>query len=133
MIVNVHFFVWKFQYLIFFLFTRVRGYFSKGLHKTQNRILLLKSACFHVFSVMEQPVHYNIFQRVWYQLYNFSIAIFNRCDMLLLLVRSPGRMPCPNYEAEEFQPRTVDNSYPRLWVPSPYSLSPTRRSKPAFQ
>ena len=30
-------------------------------------------------------------------------------------------------------PRTVDNSYPRLWVPSPYSLSPTRRSKPAFQ
>ena len=22
---------------------------------------------------------------------------------------------------------------PRLWVPSPYSLSPTRRSKPAFQ
>ena len=24
--------------------------------------------------------------------------------------RSPGRMPCPNYEAVEFQPRTVDNS-----------------------
>ena len=53
--------------------------------------------------------------------------------MLLLLVRSPGSMPCPNYEVVEFQPRTVDNSYPRLWVPSPYSFSPTRRSKPAFQ
>ena len=26
--------------------------------------------------------------------------------------RSPGRMPCPNYEAVEFQPRTVDNSAP---------------------
>ena len=29
--------------------------------------------------------------------------------LLLLLFRSPGRMPCPNYEAVEFQPR-VDNS-----------------------
>ena len=26
--------------------------------------------------------------------------------------RSPDRMPCPNYEAMEFQPRTVDNSAP---------------------
>ena len=26
--------------------------------------------------------------------------------------RSPGRMPCPNYEAVEFQPRIVDNSAP---------------------
>ena len=26
--------------------------------------------------------------------------------------RSPGRMPCPNYEAVEFQPRTVENSAP---------------------
>ena len=26
--------------------------------------------------------------------------------------RSTGHMPCPNYEAVEFQPRTVDNSAP---------------------
>ena len=26
------------------------------------------------------------------------------------VIVSPGRMPCPNYEAVEFQPRTVDNS-----------------------
>ena len=32
--------------------------------------------------------------------------------MWKLLFRSPGRMPCPNYEALEFQPRTVDNSAP---------------------
>ena len=29
-----------------------------------------------------------------------------------LLFPSPGRMPCPNYEAVEFQPRTVDNPAP---------------------
>ena len=32
------------------------------------------------------------------------------CIMSMLLFRSPGRMPCPNYEVVEFQPRTVDNS-----------------------
>ena len=31
---------------------------------------------------------------------------------LLLLFRSQGRMPCPKYEAVEFQPRTVDNPVP---------------------
>ena len=36
----------------------------------------------------------------------------NRIMQLLLLFRSPGRMPCPNYEAVEFQPRIVDNPAP---------------------
>ena len=33
-------------------------------------------------------------------------------DGTICCFRSPVRMPCPNYEAVEFQPRTVDNSAP---------------------
>ena len=42
-----------------------------------------------------------------------SECVEDRDDVInMLLFRSPGRMPCPNYEAVEFQPRTVDNPAP---------------------
>ena len=51
--------------------------------------------------------------------------------LLLFSVSRPYAMPelwgggVPTSDSGQFSPR--------LWVPSPYSLSPTRRSKPAFQ
>ena len=47
--------------------------------------------------------------------------------------RSPGRMPCPNYEVVGSNLEQWTIQRPRLWVPSPYSLSLMRQSKPAFQ
>ena len=43
---------------------------------------------------------------------------------MLLLFRSPGRMPCPNYEAVEFQPRTVDNPAPQTLGAQPVFFKP---------
>ena len=67
---------------------------------------------------------------------NTSIIQVNMQDvwvvlLLLFLVSRPYVMPklwgggVPTSDSRQFSPR--------LWVPNPYSLSPTRQSKPAFQ
>ena len=58
----------------------------------------------------EHNLRYNL--TTWNKNDAFDILHYISEDVTLVQCcsRSPGRMPCANYVAVEFQPRTVDNS-----------------------
>ena len=62
-----------------------------------------------------------------------SYIFFNNGNVccVLFLVSRPYAMP--ELWGGEVPTSDSGQSSPRLWVPNPYSLSPTRQSKPAFQ
>ena len=84
-----------------------------GSHFWSGRLfgssLCCDASCLDVCILLAGPCHWSSRVLSGFYVVAFCRPVLRYCSVGCCF-RSPGRMPCPNYEAVEFQPRTVDNS-----------------------